>query len=200
VKVDPSLIALGKENVEPLQCCSAKKLHGFDDEAAKKMRVEEEARMKQEEEEAARMAAQALARQRAAAAEERQRNADQAAREAREAREAQMAAQMEAARLAEEARVSLEAEEDKKKAAAHVNAWCKANGYPHMNAQKKKLFGGTKYPLHEAVAKKQVELVKMMVKAGVDTSVKNSKGETASELASKSNKNGVMNDILEVLA
>merc|ERR1712224_208707 len=117
--------------------------------------------------------------------------------------EAARQAEAEAARLAEEDRAreaALKEEEGQRKAQAKVNAWCKANGYANVNSQKKKLFGGSKFPLHEAVAKKDLELVKALIDCGAAKNAKNSKGQTASELANKNNKDGSMSEFLAALA
>jgi len=208
VKVDPALLAGGKENVEPVSAISG--TQGIDEQKEferlqrekelrkaeeEKRRAEEQAR--KQEEKQARAAAEALARQEAAqaekAAQEKRRLAqEQAAREA-------AAAEAESARLAEEARVRNE-EELLRKAQAKVNAWCKANGYANVNYQRKKMFGASKLPLHEAVATKDLELLKSLIMCGADKSAKNSKGQTAGDLASKSNKNHSMDNFLAALA
>jgi len=214
VKVDPALLAGGKENVEPVSAISGsieeqkeferlqkekelrkaeeEMLRQAEAEAAEKRRAEEQAR--KQEEKAARDAAEARARQEAekAAQEKRRLAQEQAAREA-------AAAEAESARLAEEARV-LKEEESLRKAQAKVNAWCKANGYANVNSQKKKLFGASKFPLHEAVATKDLELVQSLIMCGADKSAKNSKGQTARDFASSSNKNHSMDNFLAALA
>jgi len=220
VKVDPALLAGGKENVEPVSAISG--AQGIDEqkelerlqkekelrkaeeemlrraeaEAAEKRRAEEQAR--KQEEKAARAAAEALARQEAEkVAQEKQLQKLRLAQE-QAAREA-AAAEAESARLAEEARV-LQEEELIRKAQAKVNAWCKANGYANVNFQKKKMFGASKFPLHEAVATKDLELLKSLIMCGADKSAKNSKGQTAGDLASKNNKNHSMDNFLAALA
>merc|ERR1711959_453768 len=66
-----------------------------------------------------------------------------------------------------------------------VDAWCKANGFSDMHSKKKSFMSGTKYPLHEAVAQSNEEIVGLLVQSGVDKDVKNSKGLTARDVAMK---------------
>lgn len=87
-------------------------------------------------------------------------------------------------------------EEERLAAQAKVNAWCKLNGFADLNAKKKSFMSGTRFPLHEAVSKRNAELVMLMVKAGADRSLKNSKGQTPKELAQRMNKDGSMATIL----
>jgi hypothetical protein len=87
-------------------------------------------------------------------------------------------------------------EEERLAAQAKVNAWCKLNGWSDLNAKKKSFMNGTRFPLHEAVSKRNAELVLLMVKAGADRSLKNSKGQTPKELAQKMSKDGSMATIL----
>jgi len=219
VKVDPTMLASDKENVPNFKLQElddlfikekeAERLHKEQElreaeeiqrqaeaEAAEKKRRAEEEAMKKKEEEPARAAADASARKAAEKAEEEKRRL---AREQFVAKQAEA----EAARLAEEEHARQEAlkeEERQRRAQAKVNAWCKANGYANVNSQKKKLFGGAKFPLHEAVAKKDLELMKALIDCGAAKSAKNSKGQTASDLANKNNKDGSMNEFLAALA
>lgn len=68
-----------------------------------------------------------------------------------------------------------------------------------MNTKISSLFSGSKFPLHVAVADKDVEMVECMILLGVDKAAKNSKGQTAEDLAAKLNKNGSMDVILASL-
>jgi len=76
---------------------------------------------------------------------------------------------------------------------------CKKNGFKDMHSQKKTFLSGARFPLHVAVANKDVDIVRTMVQLGVDRAAKNSKGQTAFLLATKLNKDGKMNAILEIL-
>ena len=68
-----------------------------------------------------------------------------------------------------------------------------------MSSKKKSFMSGTKFPLHEAVSKNNEQMVGLMVQLGADRALKNSKGQTAEDLARKMNKNGSMDSILAKL-
>merc|ERR1711957_66287 len=87
-------------------------------------------------------------------------------------------------------------EEADLRAAEQVAAWCKKNGFKDMNTQKKGFMSGSKLPLHVAVTNKDAEMVGLMIQLGVDRTAKNSKGETATDLATKLNKDESMHAIL----
>jgi hypothetical protein len=91
------------------------------------------------------------------------------------------------------------AKESQHRAADKVTAWCKKKSFQDMNTKMSSLFSGSKFPLHAAVADKDTEMVGLMVLLGVDETAKNSKGQTAKDLAAKLNKNGSMEAILASL-
>lgn len=83
-----------------------------------------------------------------------------------------------------------------------VNSWCKKNSFGggmSSNRQALKPLGLSKYPLHEAVAKNDKEIVELMVKMKVDRGAKDSKGQTPEDIARKNNTNGSMDNILSIL-
>jgi len=80
-----------------------------------------------------------------------------------------------------------------------VNGWCRANGFQDMNTSKKTYKGGTKFPLHTAVKHGNQEIIGLMLLAGVDKDVRDSKTQTPSQLAAELNKNGSHNQILAML-
>lgn len=83
-----------------------------------------------------------------------------------------------------------------------VNSWCKRNSFGGGMSSKKQTFmplGVSKYPLHEAVAKNDKEMVELMVKLKVDRGAKNSKGQTPEDVARQNNTNGSMDNILAIL-
>jgi len=219
VKVDvASLLASGKENVQPEQD-QGKAEQVWKEEAEKqraqqefrrqqqkeaedRRRAEEQARRRREEEEAERHRLEHAAAERAAA----ERAIAEAAAVARANEEqlrleAQRAAE-EKARRDREASQLLEAQrcEEERLAREKVNSWCKANGFGDMNSQKKSFMSGSRFPLHEAVAKNNEEMVGLMLKLGADADLKNSKGQTAQDLARKMNKAGSMDSILAKLS
>lgn len=215
VKVDPALLAAqgkDKENVQPKQ--APEKAHeaqkAWEEQrkreeqelkaAAERRRLEEEAKRQREEEEEAR-----LRREEAAAAEreaaERTRMEEAASARLKEA-ERQAEEKARASReAAEKARAEREAaeKEEKRLAGEKVAAWCKKNGFVNMTTQKKTFMHGSKFPLHKAVSNKDVEMVKLMILLGVDTTAKNSKGQTAADLAVSLNKDKSMGPILACL-
>merc|ERR1712032_1179094 len=111
---------------------------------------------------------------------------------------ARKADEAEAARLAEEARIRNEKE--LREAQEQVNKFCKAKGFANMNAPKKKMFGGKKFPLHTAVKNEDLGMVKSLIKCGANKDAKDSMGQTAQALAKKNDKNGSMAEILAALA
>ena len=58
---------------------------------------------------------------------------------------------------------------------------------------------GSKFALHEAVAKNNGEIVSLLVELGADKAVQNSKGLIAEDFARKINKGGSMDTIIAEL-
>jgi len=211
VKVDVSKLAFGKENMQPLQARS--KAEQAQKEQAQKQRAQEELRRQQQKEAEERRRAEEQARQRREKEEAERRRLEQAAAERaaaeRASAEAEEQLRMEAEKAAEEkagqeheAAEFMEAQkaEDERLAREKVNSWCKANGFGDMNSQKKSFMSGSRFPLHEAVAKNNEEMVGLMVQLGADKEFKNSKGQTAEDIARKMNKGGSMDSILAKLS
>lgn len=225
VKVDFSKLASEKENVQPLQIQN--KAEGAQKEQDEKRRAQEElvrhqqkiAEQRRQEEEQARRRREAeeVERRREQQAAAERAAAERAAAEAaaREAAEREAAEAAERAAAEEKARQEREAaesaalweaqkHEEERLAREKVNSWCKTNGFVDMNSKKKSsvvpdwVFGA-KFPLHEAVAKNNEEIVGLMVLLGADKGLKNSKGQTALDLAQKMNKGGSMDGILDKL-
>jgi len=213
VKVDVSKLASDKENVQPVQ------IQNKTDEARKARengkKAQEELIRQQQKEAAQRLQAEEEAKRRRQEEEAERQRAEQAAAEAAAEREAFAAAAAEAAERAEalrlgyaqereclerEAAIVREQKQKRELATEEVRIWCKANGFSDMNSKKKSFMSGSKFPLHEAVAKNNELMVHLMVYLGADRSLKNSKGQTAEDLATKMNKNGSMDDILSQLS
>eukprot|EP00929_Paragymnodinium_shiwhaense_P114911 TRINITY_DN8346_c0_g1_i2.p1 TRINITY_DN8346_c0_g1~~TRINITY_DN8346_c0_g1_i2.p1 ORF type:complete len:295 (-),score=78.62 TRINITY_DN8346_c0_g1_i2:195-1079(-) len=76
-------------------------------------------------------------------------------------------------------------EADKKR----VEDFLKAHGYSEVNVRRTR-FWKYKYALHTAVKENNVELVKLLLKAGADRRKKNSDGQTAKGFAQSVDKNG----------
>lgn len=200
------------------QQANIKELGDLQEESAKKraeMEAAEALRKAQEEEEARRRAEAAAAAAAAAAAEEerRRREAEEAEQrrreeeerlrqlaEAEEARKRDEAARLEEQRRKEEA-ARAEQECLKKQQAAvreKVEAWLKKNGFAGVVEKKKGLFSSS-YPLHAAVKSNDAEMVSMLVSMRADPQAKNSSGQTALQLAQKSDKNGSYSDVMRAL-
>jgi len=214
VKVDVSKLASDKENVQPVQIQNktdeamkarenAKKaqeeLIRQQQEAAQRLQAEEEAKRRRQSEEAERQRAEQAAAERAAA--EREALAAAAAEAAERAEEQlRLEVAQEQERREREAAIVEAQKQERELAAEKVNIWCKANGFGDMNSKKKSFMSGSKFPLHEAVAKNNEEMVSLIVYLGADRGLKNSKGQTAEDLATKMNKNGSMDTILSKLS
>jgi membrane protein involved in colicin uptake len=224
-----SKLSAGKENVQPPRAQNtnqeAEKLEKEKqlaqrkeaeerrqaDERQRRAREEEEAKRRQKEQKAAEQAAAERAAAERAAAEHaaaERAAAEAAAKAAKEEQEEQArveaeraAAAAERARQERETAVRAEAkrQQEERLARDKVSAWCKLNGYSDMNAKKKSLMSGSKYPLHDAVAKNNAEMVGLLVQVGADKTLKNSKGQTPEDVATKMNKSGAMDGIIAVL-
>jgi len=88
------------------------------------------------------------------------------------------------------------ARKEKLEAEERVTAWCKQNGFQDMHTQKNTFVGATKFPLHTAVKYNNREIISMMLLAGTQKNVKDSKMQTPRELAIKMNKDGSHNEII----
>jgi len=220
VKVDPKLLLVDngdKENAQPLQL----QKQGEEEERMRQMKEQRmaEERRKQAEEAAKRRkqeeAAAAAARQnqeRLKAAEEKARQEAEEKRREEEAAVAAKAAVAQAAAAAEEQRVRQEAQRAAEEQArcereaaelvaaqGKVDEWCKNHGFQDLKTQKKTYMGARKFPLHTAVKHKQEEMVGLLLKCGADKFAKDSRKQTASELAANMNKNGSHDQILTLL-
>jgi len=168
------------------------------EEKAKIVREEEEAakKIQDEEDQKSAEAAAKAAEEIAAAATEEERLRLEAEEAARLAEEERVRAEKEAADKA-----AKEKEEADAKAAEQVAAWCKKNKFKDMSTLKKTgcCCKSSRFPLHAAVRKKDAEMVGLMVQLLVDKEAKNSKKQTATDLATKLNKKGSMDAILAIL-
>jgi hypothetical protein len=173
-----------------------------EERAAAKRKAEESERNRLAEAaaEARRQEAEAAARR----AAEKQAAAARAAQEEAEA-EAQRQAAIQAALEAEEAdRQQAEAADFAAKAEADrkVHEFLKTHGFKDdVNAKKSTLFK-SKYPLHVAVKEQDPEMVKLLVLAGADKSLKNSSGNTPMQKAqqyTKAKKDSTSREVLLAL-
>lgn len=202
VKVDPAMLAHGKENVRPpVQkqdgAEQAEKLRKQQEEQRKAEREAEERRKqaeaerrRQEEAAAAQAASDAKAAAAAKAAAE-QKRAQQEAMAKEEARLTQLA--MEESKREEEQRQAEAQERMRAEVEAQamndlqhkVTDWAKGHGYQDIHTQKKTKWGKTKYPLHTAVKHGPPDMVEGLVKCGAKKDVTDSKGITPLQLAEK---------------
>jgi len=215
VKVDVALLAnVGKENVQPKQ--APEKAHeaqkAWEEQkkkekelkaAEERRQLEEEAQRRREEEDANQRREEEAASERAAADRKRMdheaalKEREAASRKEREALDVQRAAEVQRLRACEAAE-----KEEKRQAGEKVAAWCKKNSFVNMTTQKSgfiSCMSGSKFPLHTAVTNKDVEMVRLMVLLEVDKGAKNSKGQTAADLATALNKDRSMDAILAYL-
>jgi len=120
--------------------------------------LEREERERQEEQERLRLL------------DEQRREAEGAARVEAEAREKEQRAARERARREEEA------------AQQQLQAWLQKNKYAGVNTKKSKMMMA-RYPLHDAVAQKDAPTVRLLLRFGSDSTLKNSSGKTANDVA-----------------
>jgi len=138
-------------------------------------RQAEEAEAERQRAEAEAIAARAAARAEVAAREESERHEEEQRRLA-----AQQAAE-EAAR--QEAEVKAKADADRK-----VSEFLKSRGFKGDVNSKKSSMLKSKYPLHVAVKEQDAEMVKLLLSAGADKSLKNSSGYTPVQKAEQYSK------------
>lgn len=191
---------------------AAKELPSLQEEAEKKRKEEEErARRRAEEEETRRKAEAAAAAAAAAAADEerRRREAEEARRreeedrkrkqaEAEAARQREEEARREELRRREEARQEQEKRQKQAADRAKVDAWLKKNGFSGATDKKKGMFSSS-YPLHTAAKSNDAEMVSLLIGFGADPQAKNSSGQTAMQLAQKSDKKGSHTAVMRAL-
>jgi len=207
VKVDFASLAAEKENEKPatdqnkVQEEAAKAEVKRAEEEQRKEQAEEQAKKRREEEQAARIREEKAVAERRAA-EEAARVAAEKARQEQERLEAQRLAEEKVRQereASEQAAIEAQRLEEEGAAQEQLNQWCKANGFADMSFKKKSFLSGARFPLHEAVTKKNEEIVGLLIRFGADTSAKNSSGKTALELAQKMNKNGSMDAVIAKL-
>merc|ERR1712004_960626 len=72
------------------------------------------------------------------------------------------------------------------------------NKFKGVNTGRKSLTKTT-YPLHEAAKRNDIEMVKMLVEEGANVGQVNSRKQTASQRASREDKNGSHKEVIRVL-
>merc|ERR1712113_1032154 len=103
------------------------------------------------------------------------------------------AARVDAERRAEEKHLAQQRERK-----AVVASFLEEHGFQGINSQKKKLLK-TSYPIHKAAKVGNAQLVQMLLMEGADPDQKNSRGETAAEVAQKKNSGGSHASVVRVL-
>jgi len=92
-------------------------------------------------------------------------------------------ARIEAERREKEERAARErARREQEAAKQQLQAWLDKNKYAEVNTKKSKMMMG-RYPLHDAVSQKDANAVRLLLRFGADTTLKNSSGKTPQELA-----------------
>jgi len=81
-----------------------------------------------------------------------------------------------------------------------TDAFLCERGFADVNAKRKGVFFNFKYPLHSAVKRNDVELVRALLACGADGSLQNSAGLTATQLAEKLSKKGSHATMYKVLS
>jgi len=221
MKVDPALLAAaGKENAQPKNSVPEKAHEAYvkalEEQRKREMELKAEEERCKLEEKAENSGEEEYEANRGRKEEDQKRQVSELVEDFKsEAAAAAKAKEEEQVRL-EKARVAQETvrtdqeaakEEADREAAEQVAAWCEKNGFKDMHTERKGLptwpqFGtmlimsGSKLPLHVAVTNKDAEMVGLMVQLGVDKTAKNSKGQTGTDLATKLNKDGLMDAIL----
>jgi len=176
-------------------------VHSWQQAMRRKMQEEEAARVRAEEErERARQEAeenkrlQKLEEERLARAAEvarlEEENRQRRAAQERQRLEEELARRERAAREEERRRL----EEEAKERQQVLTQFLKENGFPvgttlNVNTSKKTMLKTT-YPLHCAAEAGKSTIVEMLLMEGADSSLKNSAGRTAAELAQKKDKKG----------
>eukprot|EP00929_Paragymnodinium_shiwhaense_P047520 TRINITY_DN240_c0_g1_i1.p1 TRINITY_DN240_c0_g1~~TRINITY_DN240_c0_g1_i1.p1 ORF type:complete len:244 (-),score=97.51 TRINITY_DN240_c0_g1_i1:284-1015(-) len=168
-------------------------------------RLEEEQARREQQEEAERLEREAAAQRQREAEETR---AKQVAEEAAAAEAAAKEAEEERAQAAEAERIRLEkeAEEAEKQRRLHeaeekkrMEEFLKKHAFKGPDMKRSKLLG-FKFPLHSAVKHNDVEMVRILLANGANTSSKDSSGNTPYQLAQKVDKHGSHAMVMETLA
>jgi len=210
VKVNPALIGGDKENMNQQQFQSVAELEA-------QQRVERE---RQEHEERAREAREKKAREQAEMRREQERKEAEQRREAEEARRREQEAfrqrMANEASAAEAARKKQEKEEEdarqekerleqeertrkEKDDSEKLLSFLASKGYGEDVNAKRKTLRKHYYPLHDAVAAHDAELIRVLLAAGADPAVRSSSGKTPLERAQKWNADGSLDQVCELL-
>lgn len=187
------------------------------EEEARKRREEQEAQRLRQEKERKDAEEQKRRREEEQAAAETQRRETQRREEEERARRQKEQEEEEAERLRQEkereqaAARERELETERQRAAEEkakeeaelreqLNAWLKKNSFADANAKKKTMLPPSHcYPLHIAVKQKNAQMVRALVLFGADKNTPNSSGQTALDLATKSNKSNSHDEIIAAL-
>jgi len=206
VKVDPSLIAnQDKENANQQNVQKEEMLKKEEQERERRETEarERKAREQREREEAERKLEAERREQQRLVAERREAEEMQQRRE----QEAQRAAEEEEQRRREEAQRRRQAEEErlrveKEKAEADaetVRNFLTSKGYGEDINGKRKTMRKHYYPLHDAVAANDADLIRVLLDAKADPTLRSSSGKTALERAMKWNKEGSHDQVCTTL-
>mmetsp|Transcript_165 Transcript_165/g.253 ORF Transcript_165/g.253 Transcript_165/m.253 type:complete len:231 (-) Transcript_165:134-826(-) len=205
VKVNPALInGADKENQlqqqQQQQAVAAEKERQQREEREQREREVREQQLREQAEQQRRELERKEAERREAA-ERRQR--EEEVMQARWAEE-RRAAQAEQKRLEEAAQRKEEARKKEllrkeQEDAEKVKAFLQSKGYGEDVNGKRKTFRKYYYPLHDAVAEHDAELIRVLLAAGADPTLRSSSGKTALERANKWNNDGSLSQVCSVL-
>jgi len=166
----------------------------------KERKAAEEHKRRKEEEQAASETQRRENEERARRQREEEEGQEQEAERLRQEKEREQTAAREQELEAERRRAAEEKAKEEAKLREQLNAWLKKNGLADMNAKKKTMLPPSHcYPLHMAVKQKDAQMVRTLVLFGADKKTPNSSGQTALDLANKSNKGNSHGEIIAAL-
>mmetsp|Transcript_24019 Transcript_24019/g.55448 ORF Transcript_24019/g.55448 Transcript_24019/m.55448 type:complete len:228 (-) Transcript_24019:164-847(-) len=202
VKVDPKLLEADKENVA--QNVQQKKAEEQDQQKAREREIQERKAEEERRREAERKQKEQhrLLEQERIEKERREAEAEQERR--REAERARVAAEEDKRRQEEQQRAEMEEQETKREEQAKadaetLNAFLASKSYGEDVNARRKTMRKHYYPLHDAVTAKDEEAVRVLLAARADPTVKSSSGKTPLDRAKKSNIDGSLATIVDML-
>mmetsp|Transcript_54406 Transcript_54406/g.100513 ORF Transcript_54406/g.100513 Transcript_54406/m.100513 type:complete len:231 (-) Transcript_54406:384-1076(-) len=208
VKVDPSLLTADRENVAPnSQLDKAVELERQqkEEQARERARLERKAEEERRHREAERREQERREQERREQEQREQERLEAERRaEEREAERRRIAAEAERARKEQEERrkreeMEQQEENRRREDQEKLSAFLSSKGYGTDVNGKRKTMMKYYHPLHDAVHAKDDDLVRILLEAGADPTLKSSSGKTALDRASKSNVDGSLQAIVERL-
>mmetsp|Transcript_16327 Transcript_16327/g.37668 ORF Transcript_16327/g.37668 Transcript_16327/m.37668 type:complete len:233 (+) Transcript_16327:82-780(+) len=209
VKVDPTLLAADRENVAPnSQQNKVAELERQQKEQEARERAQQERKAEEERRrrEADRQEHERREQERREHEQRLEQEREQAERRAAEEREAErlrIAAEAERARAEEDERkkqdIERQEENKRREDQERLSTFLTSKGYGTDVNGKRKTMMKFYRPLHDAVHAKDDELVRILLEAGADPTMRSSSGKTPLERAERSNVDGSLTAIVERL-